>query len=140
MRARQRQGHRGGRSPLGRSRHNALIHTTCVATTQRHAPNALPQRASERELPHPPRSHRRGGEVDAGVARRSKIEVALDEREVAGPRRVSAQMYPGVPVVPTMSSGATDNITGSPAFRPTARTGSSAMSTTCAHTGDERLA
>jgi acetylornithine deacetylase/succinyl-diaminopimelate desuccinylase-like protein len=62
----------------------------------------------------------------------SKIDVALDEKEIAGPKatvdadlmrtveKVSAQLFPGVPVVPTMSAGATDSkyfrLAGVPAY------------------------
>ncbi len=117
-------------------RYNALIHTTCVATEIQggHAPNALPQRATAnvncRILPGHSAEEVRLALVAALAD--PKIEVALAEREVAGPRarvdpeflgtveRVSAQMYPGVPVVPTMSSGATDSkyyrLAGIPAY------------------------
>ena len=117
-------------------RYNALIRTTCVATQVEagHARNALPQRASAnvncRILP----GHS-AAEVRAAIVKAladPKLEVALDEKETAGPRasvdpeflktveRVSAQVFPGVPVVPTMSSGATDSkyfrIAGIPAY------------------------
>ncbi|MFI5315262.1 MAG: M20/M25/M40 family metallo-hydrolase [Myxococcota bacterium] len=106
-------------------RYNALIRTTCVATQvdAGHARNALPQRAHAnvncRILP----GHSANEVRDALVAAfaDSKLAVTLDEKETAGPRasvdaeflrtveRVSAQVFPGVPVVPTMSSGATDS-------------------------------
>lgn len=117
-------------------RYNALLHTTCVATQVEagHAHNALPQRAVAnvncRILP----GHR-AEEVRLALAAAiadPKVEVTLAEEEIAGPRaqidpaflaaveRVSARMYPGVPVVPTQSSGATDSkyfrLAGIPAY------------------------
>jgi hypothetical protein len=111
-----------------------MLRTTCVATELAggHAPNALPQRASAnvncRILP----GHT-AAEVQAslvGALADPEIKVALAEREIAGPRaevdpvfletveRVSAELFPGVPVVPMMSSGATDSkyfrLAGSP--------------------------
>ena len=106
-------------------RYNALIRTTCVATQVEagHARNALPQRAVAnvncRILPGHSAEEVRKAIVTALAD--SKIEVALDEKEIAGPRasidpeflsaveRVSGQVFPGVPVVPTMSAGATDS-------------------------------
>ncbi len=105
---------------------NALLRTTCVATRLEagHADNALPQRASAtvncRILP--------GGspdEVEAVVR-----EVLADEgititrvnTPTASPpspltpavleliERITAEMWPGVPVVPEMSTGATDGL------------------------------
>jgi acetylornithine deacetylase/succinyl-diaminopimelate desuccinylase-like protein len=117
-------------------RYNALLHTTCVATQVEagHARNALPQSARAnvncRILPGHTAEEVRAALVAA--LGDPKIEVALDEKEIAGPRarvdpeflaaveRVSEQMYPGVPVVPTMSSGATDSkyyrLAGVPAY------------------------
>ncbi len=117
-------------------RYNALIRTTCVATEVQagHARNALPQSAVAnvncRILPGHSAAEVRAALVAALADPR--IEVALDEKEVAGPRAsvdpellaaiesVSAQVFPGVPVVPTMSSGATDSkyfrLAGIPAY------------------------
>jgi acetylornithine deacetylase/succinyl-diaminopimelate desuccinylase-like protein len=117
-------------------RYNALLRTTCVATQldAGHAPNALPQNAHAnvncRILP----GHS-AGEVQETLVRAladSKVEVKAEEKEVAGPRAavdpdflrtveaVSAEVFPRVPVVPTMSSGATDSkyfrIAGIPAY------------------------
>ena len=117
-------------------RYNALLHTTCVATQvdAGHARNALPQSAVAnvncRILPgHSAEEVRQA--LIAAIAD-PKVEVKLADKEVAGPRaqidpaflasveRVSARMYPGVPVVPTMSSGATDSkyyrLEGIPAY------------------------
>jgi len=117
-------------------RYNALLRTTCVATQvdAGHAPNALPQSARAnvncRILP----GHS-AAEVQSQLVRAladSKIEVRAEEKEVAGPRAavdpaflrtveaVSAEVFPRVPVVPTMSSGATDSkyfrLAGIPAY------------------------
>jgi acetylornithine deacetylase/succinyl-diaminopimelate desuccinylase-like protein len=116
--------------------YNAMLRTTCVATELAggHAPNALPQRASAnvncRILP----GHG-AAEVKAAIVRAladPAIEVSLAEREIAGPEaavdpaflaaveRVSAGVFPGVPVIPMMSSGATDSkyfrLAGIPAY------------------------
>jgi acetylornithine deacetylase/succinyl-diaminopimelate desuccinylase-like protein len=117
-------------------RYNALIRTTCVATQLEagHARNALPQRATAnvncRILP----GHS-AAEVKSALVKAfsdSKLEVTADEKETAGPpasldpeflrtvERVGAQVFPGVPVVPTMSAGATDSkyfrLAGIPAY------------------------
>ena len=117
-------------------RYNALIRTTCVATEVQagHARNALPQSAVAnvncRILPGHSAAEVRAALVTAIAD--SKVEVALDEKEIAGPpasvdaevlravESVAAQVFPGVPVVPTMSSGATDSkyfrLAGIPAY------------------------
>jgi len=115
---------------------NAILRTTCVATELAggHAPNALPQRASAnvncRILP---------GHTAAEVQKELKrviadpeVKVSMAEREIAGPEatvdpaflaaveKVSAELFPGVPVVPLMSAGATDSkyfrLAGIPAY------------------------
>ena len=104
--------------------YNAQLHTTCVATMLQggHAYNALPQTASAmvncRVMP---------GEPIEGV-RTTLARVLADERitldEVTKPvlsmpstitqdlsaaiQRTSDEMYPGIPIVPIMSAGATD--------------------------------
>ena len=104
--------------------YNAQLHTTCVATMLQggHAYNALPQTASAmvncRVMP---------GEPIEGV-RATLARVLADERislnEVAKPvlsmpsalnselssaiQKTSDEVFPGVPVVPIMSAGATD--------------------------------
>jgi acetylornithine deacetylase/succinyl-diaminopimelate desuccinylase-like protein len=106
--------------------YNALLHTTCVATRLEggHAENALPQTARAivncRMLPD---------EVPADV-RQTLVLVLADDRitvtplaearpsppspltpEVLGPiERLTEEMWPGVPVVPVMSTGATDGL------------------------------
>jgi acetylornithine deacetylase/succinyl-diaminopimelate desuccinylase-like protein len=105
--------------------YNAQMRTTCVATmlSGGHAPNALPQLARAnvncRVLP---------GEPIAEVAATLKRVLADDAIEVkpvgnfgsAGPsplrpdvmqsiETLTAQFWPGIPVIPSMSTGATDS-------------------------------
>ncbi|MFL6563739.1 MAG: M20/M25/M40 family metallo-hydrolase [Burkholderiales bacterium] len=103
---------------------NATVRTTCVATMvdAGHATNALPQRARAivncRILPGEPVD-----EVTRTLARvlaDDKIKLTPTHqavlsppppltREILGPaEKVSTELWPGVPLVPTMSSGATD--------------------------------
>ena len=103
---------------------NSTFRTTCVATMLEagHATNALPQRARAtvncRILPGEPVA-----EVQNALARvvaNDKIKITPTHeptlsppppltREILGPVEVvSAQMFPGVPVVPTLLAGATD--------------------------------
>lgn len=105
---------------------NAILRTTCVATelTGGHAENALPQSARAtvncRMLPG----------SDVSTVRRTLASVIDDDRiavvplneptpsppsplspEIVGAiERVTEKMWPGVPVVPTMSTGATDGL------------------------------
>jgi acetylornithine deacetylase/succinyl-diaminopimelate desuccinylase-like protein len=109
-------------SPLS----NALMRTTCVATRldAGHAENALPQMARAivncRTLPGTP-----AGEVQATLVR-----VLADDAigvtpvapakpsppsplrpDIMGPvEQVTAEMWPGVPVLPVMGTGATDSL------------------------------
>lgn len=112
---------------LGRDpRLNAMLRTTCVATLldAGHAPNALPQRASAnvncRILPDgDPEEIRRTLERVADVP---TLTVTADGTAVNSPpspltdevlepiMEITEQMWPGVPVVPTMSTGATDGL------------------------------
>jgi acetylornithine deacetylase/succinyl-diaminopimelate desuccinylase-like protein len=103
---------------------NAQLRTTCVATRVQagHAENALPQSATAivncRILPNDdPR------EVDATVQRLagSKVEVKQLNPPLASPpsplrpdvvktvEELTRQMWPGVAVIPSMSTGATDS-------------------------------
>lgn len=116
---------------------NSMMRTTCVATMVNagHAPNALPQRAQAnvncRILP---------GETIESVRQQlikvfanDKISVTpvgvpspvsppppLTKTIVAPIEKVSAKMWPGVPLVPAMSTGATDgrftNAAGIPTY------------------------
>jgi acetylornithine deacetylase/succinyl-diaminopimelate desuccinylase-like protein len=116
---------------------NSMMRTTCVATMVNagHAPNALPQRARAnvncRILP--------GESVEA--TRQTLEKVFADQavkvttvgepspvspppalgKEIMGPiEQVSAKLWPGVPVVPVMATGATDgrflNAVGVPTY------------------------
>lgn len=105
---------------------NALLRTTCVATRLEggHADNALPQMARAvvncRILPG-----ESPAEVKSALLRivaDPKISVtAIEEAESSAPsslkpevagaiERLTAQMWPGVPVIPVMSTGATDGL------------------------------
>lgn len=104
--------------------YNAMLRTTCVATMVNggHAENALPQTATAtvncRILPgEDPEKVR---ETLVGVFADNTITVTalkpakpsppspLNPEVFAPIERVTQQMWPGVPVVPTMSTGATD--------------------------------
>jgi acetylornithine deacetylase/succinyl-diaminopimelate desuccinylase-like protein len=140
------------RSPF----YNANLRTTCVATRVEagHANNALPQLARAvincRILPGLP-----GAEVE-GVIRQlagSKVKVTVVEPPVSSPpspvsslllsrfERLATAYFPGIPVVPTMSTGATDGMYTRSAGIPTY--GVSALDTdpedVRAHGKDERV-
>jgi acetylornithine deacetylase/succinyl-diaminopimelate desuccinylase-like protein len=104
--------------------HNSTVRTTCVATKvdAGHADNALPQRARAtvncRILPGEPIA-----EVQATLQRvvaDEKIKITRIGEGVEGPmppmtpalmkavEEISNDMWPGVPVIPTMSTGGTD--------------------------------
>lgn len=104
---------------------NTLLYTTCVATllSGGHATNALPQRAGAnvncRMWPGVTKEET-AAELSRVIAN-PKIKVSVPEvrgpaakasplsEEVMGPfKAVSAKHFPGVPVVPAMSAGATD--------------------------------
>ena len=104
---------------------NAILHTNCVATQINggHAPNALPQRATAnvncRIFPGHTQEEIRQALVSAVNDPGVKIEFQSApekpgappplSKDVIGPiEKLSADMYPGVAVIPTMSSGATD--------------------------------
>ena len=106
--------------------YNAVLRTTCVATRLEggHAENALPQTARAtvncRIFPgSDPKDVQRTLESvvgDEGV-RLSPVLPASPSLpspllpEVMGPiERITGEMWPGVPVVPTMSTGATDGL------------------------------
>lgn len=104
---------------------NGMLRTTCVATEIEggHAPNALPQRARAnvncRILPGVPvesvKAELERVVADPGI----KVSLAGDPGVMAPVppltpaimdpvRKVAAEIWPGVPVIPTMSTGATD--------------------------------
>jgi acetylornithine deacetylase/succinyl-diaminopimelate desuccinylase-like protein len=103
---------------------NAQMRTTCVATMldAGHATNALPQRASAvvncRILPGEPVEEVRATLVR--VLADDRISVTPDGEAVLSPpaplapeimrpvEKIAAEMWPGVPVIPTMLAGATD--------------------------------
>jgi acetylornithine deacetylase/succinyl-diaminopimelate desuccinylase-like protein len=116
---------------------NGMLRTTCVATeiAGGHAPNALPQRAHAnvncRILPNVPIA-----EVQSQIVKEladDKIAVApvgepglhsppppLSARIMGPVRVVAARIWPGVAIVPTMATGATDgrylNAHGTPTY------------------------
>ena len=104
---------------------NGILHTTCVATMLDggHATNALPQRAGAnvncRIFPGTSvEDVRQALERVVGdpqvkittLETRSKVSAPppLTDRVVGPARQVAAEMWPGVPLVPVMSAGATD--------------------------------
>ena len=104
--------------------YNALLRTTCVATmiSGGHADNALPQQANAnvncRILPGEDPALIKETLIkifdDKGITVTAKNEANLSPPSGLNPdvfkpiERVTQQMWPGVPVVPTMSTGATD--------------------------------
>ncbi|MEZ5938991.1 MAG: M20/M25/M40 family metallo-hydrolase [Hyphomonadaceae bacterium] len=117
--------------------YNALLHTTCVGTMvdAGHAPNALPQRATAnvncRIFPgHSPEEIRQA--LIKGIADDQVSVTFADEPETSAPapkldsafmnpvESLTAEMFPGVPVVPAMATGATDgrflNAAGVPTY------------------------
>ncbi len=106
-------------------RYNAQLRTTCVATRLEagHADNALPQRARAvvncRLIPG---DSPEKVEAELGRAAGPRVSVTAQNRirvsEASDPQsapmktieRVSETMWPGVPVVPVMSTGATDGL------------------------------
>ena len=105
---------------------NARLRTTCVATLLEggHAENALPQTARAtvncRMLPdEKPEDVKAAIEAALADPRIAVTPVAEAKRSPASPlaaavlapiERVSEAMWPGVPVIPTMSTGSTDSL------------------------------
>jgi len=115
---------------------NSILRTTCVATQldAGHAPNALPQRAVAnvncRILPAHSQEEIRGAletvVADPGIA----VTFAAPPERVSPPppltedfmwdvERITEEMWPGMPVVPTLAAGATDARFLTPAGIPT---------------------
>jgi acetylornithine deacetylase/succinyl-diaminopimelate desuccinylase-like protein len=118
------------------ARYNSLLRTTCVATriTGGHANNALPQLAQAnincRILPgHSPEEIRQrlvaivddgnvkvryvntGGEVTDRAPDKKAFPPVMPSPEVLQPlERVTAELWPGAPVIPEMETGASDSI------------------------------
>ena len=106
-------------------RYNALIRTTCTPTRLEagHADNALPQTARAhvncRILPWRTIEETRASLASAVADERVEITAGnLDENAPASPldpvvmgaaEAITEEMWPGVPVVPVMSTGATDS-------------------------------
>src|SRR6478672_11852059 len=106
---------------------HSMLRTTCVATLvdAGHALNALPQRATAnvncRMFPG-----RTAAETKAALAAAiGDPKIAIEERvkdkpiaiqppldpKILGPvEKLAAKYFPGVPVIPTMSTGATDGV------------------------------
>jgi acetylornithine deacetylase/succinyl-diaminopimelate desuccinylase-like protein len=115
---------------------NAILRTNCVATQLAggHAPNALPQRATAnvncRIFPgHDPAKIRDeliadigdpGVKVEFQSAPETPGAPPPLSKQIIGPiEALSKDMFPGVAVIPTMSSGATDGRFFTPAGIPT---------------------
>jgi acetylornithine deacetylase/succinyl-diaminopimelate desuccinylase-like protein len=117
--------------------YNAVMHTTCVPTLLNagHANNALPQRADAnvncRIFPGTSVEEVRAKLQELAGDPQIKVTVADKRSEVPkGPQpltpaivkpveQVAARLWPGVPVVPFMSAGATDGAFLTPAGIPT---------------------
>ena len=116
--------------------YNAILHTTCVTTMldAGHAPNALPQRAGAnvncRIFPGHTQEEIR--KILESVVSDEDIAVTFAAppedtsppppltAEVLGPiERLTAQMWPGIPVLPSMIAGGTDGRFLTPAGIPT---------------------
>ena len=107
--------------------YHSMLRTTCVATLidGGHAPNALPQRAGAnincRIIPGETVETTRAALVaaigDPGVTVAAQgergplgVPPPLDPKVIGPAEKLVAKYYPGVPLIPTMSTGATDGI------------------------------
>lgn len=115
---------------------NAMLRTTCVATQLEagHAPNALPQRAratlscrvmqgtTPEQVQDALRVVMADPQIDVQIVRRREGSQAPQlTRQIMAPiERAVARMWPGTPVVPVMTVGATDgrflNTAGIPTY------------------------
>jgi acetylornithine deacetylase/succinyl-diaminopimelate desuccinylase-like protein len=139
------------------ARYNALMRTTCVATELEggHAENALPQTARAvvncRLLPD--ESPSRVQETLSRVVADPKVSVTPIGEPDLGPssplnpevmravESVTSSMWPGVPVIPVMATGATDGRTLRRAGIPTYGLGAfESIEDVRAHGKDERIA
>ena len=106
---------------------HSTLRTTCVATLAERRPcreRAAAARDRERQLPHLPRrdaSRRRSPSCRSWPAPKVKVTANAPVRPIAVPppldpkiigpvKAVAAKYFPGVPLLPTMSTGATDGI------------------------------
>ena len=146
---------------------NSLMHTTCVATRFEagHANNALPQSAKAnlncRILPGHGIEETRQTVIKVindprvtvnSVANTGDVETQSSQRKSFPPppllpdvmkplEKVTGQMWPGIPVVPSMATGASDAVYTAPAGLPTYGVSGLALenSDIRAHGKDERL-
>jgi acetylornithine deacetylase/succinyl-diaminopimelate desuccinylase-like protein len=116
---------------------NAILHTTCVATllSAGHANNALPQRADANincrifpgTTPEQVRATLQEVVADPAIKvtladKRSEVPKGpqpINPRVFAPVEKLVAKMWPGIPVVPSMSAGATDGAFLTPVGIPT---------------------
>jgi acetylornithine deacetylase/succinyl-diaminopimelate desuccinylase-like protein len=124
---------------------NSILHTTCVATrlSGGHANNALPQMAQanvncriepghsleeirltlEKVVADPKIKvqfrENNNGLLDHGSDRHSYVPPAPRKEVFDALDKVVAQMWPGIPVLPTMSTGASDGVYTNAAGMPT---------------------
>lgn len=115
--------------------YHSMLRTTCVATLMNggHAGNALPQRATAtincRVIPGVPQE-----EVQAALVKaindpevavtpsrgyRPMSPAPVTEKLLGPARSISAKIWPGIPVIPHMATGATDAVSLTPAGIPT---------------------
>ncbi|MDI1365379.1 MAG: M20/M25/M40 family metallo-hydrolase, partial [bacterium] len=106
---------------------NSMLRTTCVATLVNagHAPNALPQRATAnvncRILPGTPVDEVKAKLAELAADPAVAVTLAHEAKSVSPPpplnamimgpiQKNAAKQWPGVPIVPFMSTGATDGV------------------------------
>lgn len=115
---------------------NSMLRTTCVATMVNagHAPNALPQRATAnvncRILPGTPVEEVRGKLAELAADPAIAVTLAHEANAVSPPppltpaimgpiTKEAAKLWPGVPIVPILLTGATDGVHTNAAGIPT---------------------
>ena len=115
---------------------NSMLRTTCVATMVNagHAPNALPQRATAnincRILPGTPIDEVKAKLTELAADPAVGVTLAHDSKPASPPppltptimvpiQKNAAKLWPGVPILPVMSTGATDAVHTSAAGIPT---------------------
>ena len=125
--------------------YNAIVRTTCVATmlSGGHAPNALPQKATAnvncRILPGHSREEVRQELIKVFAEPKISVQYRADNGDISDQApttkalppaqiepavmsalvKLAGEMWPGAPVVPTMSTGASDGIYTNAAGMPT---------------------
>lgn len=115
---------------------NSMLRTTCVATmvSAGHAPNALPQRATAnincRILPGTPIDEVKAKLTELAADPAVAVTLAHDSKPASPPppltpaimgpiQKNAAKLWPGVPILPVMATGATDAVHTSAAGIPT---------------------